>query len=162
MGQAQILLLDEPTSGLDPLMQGRFIDLIQGEKSAGRTILLSSHLFEEVEKTCDAVTFIRGGKIVATRSMTEVKHQRQRHYLVTVAQEDAAALGAALRAVPGVTIAPDLHAKQLNNTVELTATVQGEVTAFLRTISQFSVFDLQVNMPSLEEMFLSYYQQEQK
>ena len=53
MQDPDILLLDEPTSGLDPLMQNEFIDLILEEKERGKTILLSSHIFEEVERTCD-------------------------------------------------------------------------------------------------------------
>ena len=60
MASPDIVLLDEPTSGLDPLMQSRFIDLVLEEKRRGTTILLSSHLFEEVERTCDRVAFIRG------------------------------------------------------------------------------------------------------
>ncbi|HUM56216.1 MAG TPA: ATP-binding cassette domain-containing protein, partial [Bacillota bacterium] len=47
-----VLILDEPTSGLDPLMQNRFINLILEEKKRGKTILMSSHMFEEVERTC--------------------------------------------------------------------------------------------------------------
>ena len=59
-----ILLLDEPTSGLDPLMQNRFIQLLDAEKARGKTILLSSHIFEEVECTCDRVGIIRAGRLV--------------------------------------------------------------------------------------------------
>ena len=51
MHDPDILLLDEPTSGLDPLMQNRFIELVEQEKRKGKTIILSSHIFEEVEKT---------------------------------------------------------------------------------------------------------------
>ena len=61
MTSPDIVLLDEPTSGLDPLMQSRFIDLVLEEKRRGATILLSSHLFDEVERTCDRVAFIRAG-----------------------------------------------------------------------------------------------------
>src|SRR5690554_6405613 len=64
MHDPDILILDEPTSGLDPLMQKRFIDLIKEEKAKGKTILISSHQFEEVEKTCDEVIIIKEGKII--------------------------------------------------------------------------------------------------
>ena len=53
MHDPQVLILDEPTSGLDPLMQSRFVELVQQEKERGKTIFLSSHMFEEVERTCD-------------------------------------------------------------------------------------------------------------
>ena len=65
MQEPEILILDEPTSGLDPLMQNEFIKLIEEEKEKGRTILMSSHSFEEVEKTCDRAAIIKQGKIVA-------------------------------------------------------------------------------------------------
>ena len=63
MHDPDILLLDEPTSGLDPLMQNRFIELVEQEKMNGKTIILSSHIFDEVEKTCDRIGMIRNGKL---------------------------------------------------------------------------------------------------
>lgn len=65
MHDPDILILDEPTSGLDPLMQSRFVELIAEEKKRGKTILLSSHMFEEVERTCDRIGIIREGKLAA-------------------------------------------------------------------------------------------------
>ena len=59
MHDPDILILDEPTSGLDPLMQNRFIELMAEEKEKGKTIFLSSHMFEEVERTCDRIGIIR-------------------------------------------------------------------------------------------------------
>ena len=64
MHDPDILLLDEPTSGLDPLMQSRFIDLIRESKERGKTILLSSHIFEEVEKTCSRIGMIKEGRLI--------------------------------------------------------------------------------------------------
>lgn len=63
MGNPEIVILDEPTSGLDPLMQNRFIDLILEEKKKGTTIFMSSHLFEEVERTCERTAIIRRGRL---------------------------------------------------------------------------------------------------
>ena len=71
MDSPKVVILDEPTSGLDPLMQNRFVDLILEEKKKGTTILMSSHIFEEVERTCDRTAIIRQGKIVDTVDMTE-------------------------------------------------------------------------------------------
>ncbi|WP_235601380.1 ABC transporter ATP-binding protein [Tissierella sp. P1] len=59
MHDPSTLILDEPTSGLDPLMQNKFIELILNEKSKGKTILMSSHSFEEVERTCDRIGIIK-------------------------------------------------------------------------------------------------------
>ena len=89
MASPDIVLLDEPTSGLDPLMQSRFIDLVLEEKRRGTTILLSSHLFEEVERTCDRVAFIRAGKLAAVERMDDVRKSRKRLFVVTFADEAA-------------------------------------------------------------------------
>ena len=84
MHDPQILILDEPTSGLDPLMQNTFIQLIAEEKARGKTILLSSHIFEEVERTCDRVGIIRQGKMVATDTIATLRSRHLRNYTVTL------------------------------------------------------------------------------
>lgn len=90
MHDPEILILDEPTSGLDPLMQSRFIDLITEEKQRGKTILLSSHMFEEVERTCDRIGIIREGKLVAVDSVEALRKRHLRSYQVTLDTEDIA------------------------------------------------------------------------
>ena len=84
MHDPDILILDEPTSGLDPLMQSRFIDLIGEEKERGKTILLSSHMFEEVERTCDRIGIIRDGRLVAVDSVEALRERHVRPYTVTL------------------------------------------------------------------------------
>ena len=87
MHDPDILILDEPTSGLDPLMQSRFIDLITEEKRRGKTILMSSHLFEEVERTCDRVGIIRQGRLVAVDAVDALRQRHVRPYTVTLESE---------------------------------------------------------------------------
>jgi len=82
MHDSEIILLDEPTSGLDPLMQEKFCDLILREKARGKTVLLSSHIFNEVEKTCDRVMIIKHGKIIAEVDMKDVERDKP-EYVVT-------------------------------------------------------------------------------
>ena len=82
MHDPEILLLDEPTSGLDPLIQEKFCDLVLKEKKRGKTILLSSHIFDEVEKTCDRVMIIKHGKIIAEVDMTKIAKEKP-EYIVT-------------------------------------------------------------------------------
>lgn len=78
----EILILDEPTSGLDPVMQNRFIELLSEEKKKGRTILLSSHIFEEVERTCDRIGIIRNGTLAACDSAETLRERHMRTYTV--------------------------------------------------------------------------------
>lgn len=90
MHDPDVLILDEPTSGLDPLMQSRFIDLIGEEKERGKTILLSSHMFEEVERTCDRVGIIRDGKLAAVDSVEALRERHVRPYTVTLESAELA------------------------------------------------------------------------
>ena len=90
MHDPSILILDEPTSGLDPLMQQKFIELIDSEKKRGKTILLSSHMFEEVERTCDRIGIIRNGHLVALKSVEELRKQYVHNYEVTLKDEKEA------------------------------------------------------------------------
>lgn len=73
MNNPEILLLDEPTTGLDPLMRLAFLEIIEKEKKQGKTILISSHLYEELEKVCDRVALIDKGRIVNITDMKDVK-----------------------------------------------------------------------------------------
>jgi len=90
MHDPDILILDEPTSGLDPLMQNRFIDLVAEEKKQGKTILMSSHMFEEVERTCDRIGIIRTGRMVAVDAAAALRERHTRSYTVTLENESAA------------------------------------------------------------------------
>lgn len=84
MHDPDILILDEPTSGLDPLMQNRFIELIAEEKKRGKTILLSSHMFEEVERTCDRIGIIRSGRLVNVDYVETLRERHMHTYTVTL------------------------------------------------------------------------------
>jgi ABC-2 type transport system ATP-binding protein len=95
MHDPAILILDEPTSGLDPLMQNRFVELLLEEKKRGKTVLMSSHMFEEVDRTCDRIGMIRAGKLVA---MDTAQALREKHVATyTVLLENAAKAAAFAR-----------------------------------------------------------------
>lgn len=80
MHDPDVLVLDEPTSGLDPIMQERFIDFIREEKARGKTILLSSHIFSEVDATCDRIAIIKDGKIVSTVVADDLRHNENKTF----------------------------------------------------------------------------------
>lgn len=82
MDDPEVLILDEPTSGLDPVMQQIFINLIKEEKKRGKTILLSSHMFNEVEATCDRISIIKDGIIVSTFEANAIKHNENKNFKV--------------------------------------------------------------------------------
>ena len=82
MDDPAVLVLDEPTSGLDPVMQQVFINLVKEEKKRGKTVLLSSHIFSEVEATCDRISIIKDGRIVSTFETNAIKHNENKNYEV--------------------------------------------------------------------------------
>ncbi len=82
MADPEILILDEPTTGLDPLMRSEFVKILLEEKKKGKTIFMSSHMFEEVEETCDRVVLIKDGKIIGEKNTNEIKHNPNKEYKV--------------------------------------------------------------------------------
>ena len=82
MDDPDILILDEPTSGLDPVMQQKFIEFIKEEKQRGKTILLSSHMFNEVEETCDRIAIIKDGKIVSNFKASDITHNKNKKFKI--------------------------------------------------------------------------------
>ena len=69
---ADLFILDEPTSGLDPLMEQVFQAHVLEQKNTGKTVFLSSHIMSEVERLCDRVGIIRGGKLVETGTLDDL------------------------------------------------------------------------------------------
>ena len=82
MADKEILILDEPTTGLDPLMRETFLDLIKEEKEKGKTIFMSSHLFNELEDTCDKVALINKGKIIDIISLDDIDNLPTKTYKI--------------------------------------------------------------------------------
>lgn len=69
-----LVILDEPTANLDPTVRATVVKLVAEAKAAGRTVIFSSHVLSEVEDVCDRVVILRGGRLVHTQVMTELRH----------------------------------------------------------------------------------------
>jgi len=82
MPKPDILILDEPTTGLDPVMRDAAIGLIQEQKRQGKTVFMSSHMFDELEQTCDRVAFIKEGKLIDLVSMADISGHKEREYRI--------------------------------------------------------------------------------
>ena len=68
----ELLILDEPVNGLDPAGILEFRGLVRSLVDEGRTVLLSSHLLDEVEKTCDLAAIVDNGRVVAQGTIAEL------------------------------------------------------------------------------------------
>jgi len=104
----ELLILDEPTSGLDPLMQEEFLALVTEERERGATVLLSSHELDEVERVCDRVGIIRGGRLIAVERVADLLGRTQRRSRVEVEFAESVDLED-VRAIPGVVKAEYAH-----------------------------------------------------
>lgn len=151
MHDPAVLVLDEPTGGLDPLMQNRFIDLITEERGRGKTILMSSHMFEEVERTCSRMAIIRRGRLATVETVEKLKASQRRTYLVTLADSAEADAFAA----EGLAVAE-------RDGCRLTVTVQNDLGPLLQALARHRVAALDSVDQSLEEVFMHFYGGEAK
>lgn len=145
MQDPEIIILDEPTSGLDPLMQGEFIDLILKEKESGKTILMSSHIFEEVERTCDRAAIIRDGRLVAVEEMEKLRSGRQKELTLEFASVEMA-----------LAFAQSVEGANLNSN-RVIIKVGPNMDQVIKKAGEFTIKDLDVKTQSLEEFFLHFY-----
>lgn len=142
----KLLFLDEPTSGLDPLMQRKFFDLIREENARGVTVFFSSHILGEVQRLCNRVGIIREGKIV---EISNIKTLQQNNYKkISVS---AARMRADCFELPGVT---NLQAE--NGSVNFF--FKGDINSVLHALNDLQVTDLSIEEPTLEEIFMHYYE----
>ncbi|NNG38774.1 ABC transporter ATP-binding protein [Flexivirga sp. ID2601S] len=152
---AELLILDEPTSGLDPLMEKAFGDTLAEEKAHGRTVLLSSHILSEVERLCDRVTIIRAGRTIDTGTLGELRHLGRSTVTAVVRNPpDAHALGA----LDGV---HELHIAPAGAGTGTAITAQADPSAVGQLVHQLSALGLDTltcTPPSLEDLFLTYYE----
>ena len=147
MGRAPVLILDEPTAGLDPLMVQAFRDAIDTLKEhRATTIFLSSHVLTEVEATCDRIGLIRGGRMVASGTIAELKRNAARRVVVELREPVAIPFPV----LQGVTVVS--HAGQR---VELD--VKGPLGPVLYALATLPVHDLQVESFTLEDFVARYY-----
>lgn len=146
MHDPDILILDEPTSGLDPLMQNRFIELILSEKEKGKTIFMSSHIFEEIERTCDRTAMIKEGHVIAIEDVNSIKASKHKAYVLTFSKVEEANR-----------FQTDVEKSELIAPTKVKVQHQGNLKAFLQQISNYEVIDLDTTTPTLEELFLHFY-----
>lgn len=146
MNNPDVIILDEPSSGLDPLMQNVFIDLILEEKNKGKTIFMSSHIFEEVERTCDRTAIIKDGKIISIEDMKSLGNKKSKSYIITFNSSDSVEefKGKGFRI-----------AEIVDNTV--TVNIKDNLQPLLKEISTLGVKDLDIKTQTLEELFLHFY-----
>jgi ABC-2 type transport system ATP-binding protein len=150
MHRPELLMLDEPTAGLDPLMQREVLGLIKQARADGATVFFSSHVMSEVQAIADRVAMIRHGVIVEVADTGSLIDRALRE--VTVAFKEAVSTEA-LAEVPGVTLL------SRNDGRRVTLQVEGDMEGLIGVLGRMPVRDLETSKPSLEEVFLRYYEE---
>lgn len=147
--EPKLIILDEPTSGLDPLMKQKFFDLLLEENKKGATILLSSHVLSEVQRLCSRVAIIKEGKIIKLEKMSNLTENNYKKFKVEMKSE----IDNNHFNIGGVS---NLVIK--GNTVSFL--FKGNINLIMKKISDVEIFNVWIEEPSLEEIFMHYYEKE--
>jgi ABC-2 type transport system ATP-binding protein len=147
MHHPELLILDEPTSGLDPLMQNEFQRLLRETTAEGRTVFLSSHDLDEVQRVADRVAIIRAGRLVVTDTVDALRQRAPQTIELRFATPVAPAVFEPLGGVRRVTAE--------GNRITLQTT--GQLADLLRVIADHDPLDVVARRADLDELFLTYY-----
>jgi ABC-2 type transport system ATP-binding protein len=149
MSDPNILILDEPTSGLDPIMQNRFIELIKSEKKRGKTILLSTHIFEEVDACCDRLSIIKEGRIISTIDTDTIRNNENKVYKIEFLQDED--FNQFMKSDMEI-----VYSNKNKRKVRV-AINDKEINRLIKTISAYQIKYFSESQFTLEDYFLTYY-----
>ncbi len=149
MHKPELVILDEPTQGLDPLMQQVVLRLIKDMKAQGSTVFFSSHIMGEVQAVADRVGIIRAGKIVeVAETSVLIGRSLNRIFIRFENSVDASSLSN----IPGVSILSQ------DDGTSMTIQIEGKMDALIKALAKYPVSDFETQRPSLEDIFLAYYE----
>jgi len=145
--EPRLLILDEPTTGLDPIVQERLIQRLRTLAAAGHTVFFSSHTLSEVERLCDRVVMLRGGRRIVDATLEELRREAHREVVLDWQDEKAAA---STSPPPGI--------ERLERTgTRWRFTIHGSAEELLPWLGKQPLRDLCIGSPDLESLFQSHY-----
>jgi ABC-2 type transport system ATP-binding protein len=142
-----LLILDEPTSGLDPLVQQTFFGMVREARAEGRTVFLSSHIIDEVDRTCDRVAIIREGRLVQVDSIEAIRRLAFHHVELMFGAPVASGIFSSIEGVSDVEV--------VGSTVRMR--VAGPIGSVLAAAAPHGIVDVVSREPNLEDVFLAQY-----
>ena len=146
VSDVELYIFDEPTLGLDPLMEGVFQKFIKEIKKAGKTVLLSSHILAEVEALCDRVSIIKDGRIIETGTFTDLRHLSRTSMTVD-----------SHKPITGLESMVGVHNLVIEGNHSHFSVDSEKIDSVLKHLTQFEVKSLISTPPTLEELFIRYY-----
>jgi ABC-2 type transport system ATP-binding protein len=147
MHKPDLLVLDEPTSGLDPLLQDAFAQLVRETVDEGRTVFLSSHELDEVQRVVDRLAIIKDGRIIVTDTIDGLRSRAPRTVQFRFDRDVDPAQFAQLDGV---------HVTSVENRT-VTLSLNGPIAAVLRVAADLDAVDMTARPTDLDELFLRYY-----
>ena len=154
LSNTPLLLLDEPTLGLDPLIKQEVLNIVREQREKGVTIFFSSHILSEVQKVADRVGIIRKGKLVEIAQTDDLINRALTRATVQFAQEVPESEFGSLTNVSVLRVNDDGRSYTLE--------IEGEMDGFIKALADHTVRDIGIHRPSLEEVFLKYYRDEEE
>lgn len=151
MHAPKLIILDEPTSGLDPLMQNIFFEILEEENKRGATILLSSHVLQEVQRMCNRVAIIKDGKIVKIEKIRELKDKSCKRVMITTSD----AKGSDLSKIDGIR-----SWNQKGDHIHFM--YQGNFNLLFKELALLNIEGIDISEPDLEEIFMQFYHKEEQ
>lgn len=156
MSDPEVLILDEPTSGLDPVMQEQFVSYVHEEKARGKTILLSSHIFSEIDSTCDRIAIIKDGRIVSQFVANDLKHAALKYYSVGFGSaENKREFIEKSKAIESLTIIRDEGENGLFMSLE-----DKDLNAVVALLAECNATTFSNRRESLEDYFMKFYKED--
>ncbi len=141
----KLIILDEPTSGLDPLMQQKFFEIIEEENEKGATILFSSHILSEVQKLCDRLAIIKEGSIIRIDEVSALNKESYKKFKIVCDELSE----------------KDFAVGEVNdfakNEDQVSFMYRGNINDIIKIVAKHEIVDMQIEEPSLEEIFMHYY-----
>jgi len=143
--EPKLLILDEPTGGLDPLMQNRFFEILKDENKKGVTIFFSSHILSEVQKMCNRVAIVKEGKILKVETIDKLRGEKHRKIIVELKNTDDSLEVSGMR-----------NPERNGNNIQFL--YSGDINELLKKLAHMEIDNLWLEEPSLEEIFMHYYE----
>lgn len=154
MHDPDVLVLDEPTSGLDPIMQNVFIEFIKEEKERGKTILISSHIFSEIDATCDRISIIKDGRLISSFVADDLRINEQKTFEIEFLSKEEFN-----RFDQDIKVKKELHVLDMNH-LKKQAKVQvldSDINHFINFISAYDLKFFSEIKFTLEDYFMKFY-----
>lgn len=151
--QAPLVILDEPTANLDPNVRAIVLELIREVKQAGRTVLISSHIFSDIDTVCDEVAILRKGELVARQSMQELT----KHHVVQGKAIDSEAAPQLLSTLKAFEFCDWAQTRQIENHLSIRMHLQGDPQRWMPWLSRLAIENMTIQRAGIQAVYERYH-----